>query len=467
MHLYDRLLHSQTHLTRTGREALRQSPLFLIDNVAAYVAEHYQGGLNPLTDTPILAPPFQRYFMEYRFPDTLWIRMKEARDFNPSRYSLTHLIESGANAIPDPQPLTRVGIWFEAELLTERLPHTEHTIAHYLFKTIIRYDLEQLGWEPTPDNTRRLANVACLSHDVAQHWSSDLIQGQTSYDDALHASQELLARLDEPTRAALLHRLTNEQIRAAIISNRLPAGLTNHLLPQRAKWKITARIFYEWMHHHRIHTQQMENFRYCISPSGQIPTDDQGQYCFYTFAPSLVGLQEAGGSTRGIDPYAGAATEELFIAFLATSFLHCKNVSVERHDSPSTPRHKKNRTPHITPSEYHILDIRPMKQILRSEGQIETQGMKQALHICRGHFKDFRERGLFGKHNGIYWWDQQVRGSAGIGTIHKDYQIHPSPTDRQRNTPAEHNTLQSGRPFVDTQSQAEVHKALRGEFDPS
>ena len=48
------------------------------------------------------------------------------------------------------------------------------------------------------------------------------------------------------------------------------------------------------------------------------------------------------------------------------------------------------------------------------------------MHICRGHFKDFREgTGLFGKLKGMYWWNQQLRGAPEFGVCDKDYQIEP------------------------------------------
>ena len=65
-----------------------------------------------------------------------------------------------------------------------------------------------------------------------------------------------------------------------------------------------------------------------------------------------------------------------------------------------------------------------MKQILRTEGQSQSTGIKQGLHICRGHFKDYtRGRGLFGRFKGLYWWDSQVRGTAEKGIVVKDYRV--------------------------------------------
>jgi len=64
-----------------------------------------------------------------------------------------------------------------------------------------------------------------------------------------------------------------------------------------------------------------------------------------------------------------------------------------------------------------------MRTILRKEGQVETQGLEKALHICRGHFKDYRTEGLFGKHKGMYWLSDHVRGHPRQGLVLKDYNV--------------------------------------------
>jgi hypothetical protein len=114
-------------------------------------------------------------------------------------------------------------------------------------------------------------------------------------------------------------------------------------------------------------------------------------------------------------------TNLLYPALLAICFLHCKNVKILPRGA-GTYKGKRNRHgPHI---KYHVLNIEPMKETLRTEGKSEETGLKLALHICRGHFKDFREgKGLFGRYKDIYWWDSQVRGNMKEGIVNKDYRI--------------------------------------------
>jgi len=116
-------------------------------------------------------------------------------------------------------------------------------------------------------------------------------------------------------------------------------------------------------------------------------------------------------------------------ALLAISFMHCKNVELKTQIPPaplSKKHQKKTGRPLV---KYKVLEIEPMKKVLRTEGQSETLGLKHALHICRGHFKDYSKGGgLFGKYKGLYWWESHVRGDPSQGVVVKDYSVNP-PTD--------------------------------------
>lgn len=120
----------------------------------------------------------------------------------------------------------------------------------------------------------------------------------------------------------------------------------------------------------------------------------------------------------------------LFPALLTISFLHCKNVEYVPSFSPAKV-HKAYERKHKSPMvRFHVLNITPMKKVLRKEGDIEHNGLKNALHICRGHFKDYRKRGLFGKIKGVFWWDSFIRGSAESGVTLKDYDVN-APKDSE------------------------------------
>lgn len=134
-------------------------------------------------------------------------------------------------------------------------------------------------------------------------------------------------------------------------------------------------------------------------------------------------------STNG--PVFGAANghEDLmtFPALMALAFMHCKNIRhVEREPVYYSGKGWRSVKPkHV---RHYTLEIDPMREVLRREGNAEAVGLARALHICRGHFKDYRQSGLFGKIKGIFWWDSMVRGKPEHGQVVKDYAVK-APTE--------------------------------------
>jgi hypothetical protein len=99
---------------------------------------------------------------------------------------------------------------------------------------------------------------------------------------------------------------------------------------------------------------------------------------------------------------------------LAMSFLHCKNVKVEDNRVSKPLAKKWHEKTGRWPAQYKTLIIEPLKQILRHEGRSDQVGVAKAMHICRGHFRDYREgRGLFGKYKQLVWFPQIIRGTKG------------------------------------------------------
>ena len=75
---------------------------------------------------------------------------------------------------------------------------------------------------------------------------------------------------------------------------------------------------------------------------------------------------------------------------------------------------------------YHTIQIEPVKQVLRTEGGIATNGLKKALHICRGHFATYRDNFMGRKLESpvTMWRPSHVRGSLEQGVVVSDYKIH-------------------------------------------
>jgi hypothetical protein len=114
-------------------------------------------------------------------------------------------------------------------------------------------------------------------------------------------------------------------------------------------------------------------------------------------------------------------------ALMGISFLHCKNIVIRSTEPSIKLQHARVRKGKLPLFTFKTLEIKPMTKILREEGESETKGLARALHICRGHFKDFQQGPGLGRGHahGLYWWDSQVRGNREVGAVIKDYKVSP------------------------------------------
>ena len=113
----------------------------------------------------------------------------------------------------------------------------------------------------------------------------------------------------------------------------------------------------------------------------------------------------------------------LFPYCLGVSFAHCRNVELVDAAVPAALRKKRDKRGKRN-TVFKTLEIRPMKAVLRNADANPSTGLKQRLHICRGHFKDYRQgRGLFGKYRGMFWWEMHVRGDKVQGEVKKGYRV--------------------------------------------
>ncbi len=92
-----------------------------------------------------------------------------------------------------------------------------------------------------------------------------------------------------------------------------------------------------------------------------------------------------------------------------------------------TPTLTREDDKHPLFSMLYTVGLGPMKEVLRTEGGVETNGLKKALHICRGRFNNYSaDRPLFGnpKLVGPFWIPSHVRGSIEAGAVVKDYSVN-------------------------------------------
>lgn len=110
-------------------------------------------------------------------------------------------------------------------------------------------------------------------------------------------------------------------------------------------------------------------------------------------------------------------------ALLAVSFAHCKNVE-RREVRPQTRQIQRQLERTKATTTYKVLEIDPMRQVLQTEGDISKNGLKTALHICRGHFAVYTaDRPLFGHYVGMVYHKQHTRGTLKKGQVIKGYNV--------------------------------------------
>jgi hypothetical protein len=144
--------------------------------------------------------------------------------------------------------------------------------------------------------------------------------------------------------------------------------------------------------------------------------DKDGRCLHHFYVATLMSLPELKGMGRTINTM-------LHILGLGFSFCHCKNVTKSEETITSNPRAVKREGAPPTQT-YYVLNIMPMKEVLRKQGSTETSGLQRALHICRGHFATYSEDApLFGKYAGGFWIPYHVRGNPEKGQVIKDYAV--------------------------------------------
>lgn len=111
------------------------------------------------------------------------------------------------------------------------------------------------------------------------------------------------------------------------------------------------------------------------------------------------------------------------IAMTAVSLINARNIaqrSIEHDAKIQKARMRKGLRPLF---RYHELLLQPFKSI-RERGESKASGDLMPIHWIRGHFKEFsRERPLFGKYSGRYWWQPHISGKDTSRKVEKSYAI--------------------------------------------
>lgn len=335
--------------------------IFCIDNVAEYLyAQTAQEEWHPKEDFPCLAPPFRTFWMEYGRPSKIVSSLFGTRGNQDLPY--------------------RVGFFF-------------HSAA-----------LEEFAQELSSE--RALKNVAALREQLLERCSPEnRLEVKQALADGANIGNPLDPRWGQmsPGAREFLNLLAHEVARERFLRD--PARMSADLAKTGLRWTLSCTIFLQLFRHGAI-----------LGPLGEhtLQIDAEGRamgQSIWSFNHRLIDEANAG-------PIAAI----WFPALLAISFCHCKNVTIQSQqfaDAAVTKRRTRDGHP---PVVFKVLEIEPMKTVLQKAGS-EHAGLKRALHICRGHFAEYQDRGLFGKYKGRFWISQHVRGSAKQGAVVKDYAI--------------------------------------------
>jgi len=104
------------------------------------------------------------------------------------------------------------------------------------------------------------------------------------------------------------------------------------------------------------------------------------------------------------------------------NLLNCSNIEYIKSDPYSfnkqKSRRKKGKLPLLS---YKTLVINSNK-FIKITGNKKEPIYSNRIHLCRGHFKNFTTKLLFGKYSGLYWWQPSVRGNNKEGVVMKRYE---------------------------------------------
>jgi hypothetical protein len=135
---------------------------------------------------------------------------------------------------------------------------------------------------------------------------------------------------------------------------------------------------------------------------------------------------------RPLEIYFNFVCKAFHLCFLALHFLSYPKVRTEEVLPPKRLLgNKALKRGERQPVKFKVLDIEPLKVLLRTEGKMDEVGLKQALTNVRGHWRIYTpEKPLFGHFVGKVFIKDHARGSSELGIIKNTYNIK-SPSESE------------------------------------
>lgn len=111
--------------------------------------------------------------------------------------------------------------------------------------------------------------------------------------------------------------------------------------------------------------------------------------------------------------------EECMHALQAIAFFHVKGARIE--DAKPYALGIQSGSSRRILYDHKVLVVDQIENALRQHRNALAGGAR--LHLVRGHFKDYREKGVGGNlgARGIYWWQPHIRGDKSLGMVDKEY----------------------------------------------
>lgn len=115
-------------------------------------------------------------------------------------------------------------------------------------------------------------------------------------------------------------------------------------------------------------------------------------------------------------------------AAMVMNLMACKNVGSEPRPVPEKMQRARRRRGKTPLTEYRVLNVTLPGARRRTDGAAVTAnaGEPLALQVIPGQYRDYTEKGLFGKYKGVFWVPAHTRGSAEVGEVKgKTYKARP------------------------------------------
>ena len=127
----------------------------------------------------------------------------------------------------------------------------------------------------------------------------------------------------------------------------------------------------------------------------------------------------------------------VYICMKLCSIINCANIIKVKHQIPDNINRKRKNNGKKELISYYTLLIRPVTKKYQQDKRREhalpaffksaDETILRRVHLVRGHFKRYsKEKPLFGKYEGLYWWQAHARGEKKVRPLlRKPRNPHP------------------------------------------